>query len=59
MPGYRVYILNEEGRIIGRHDLDCVDDTAATVMVERQFPHPHMELWQLDRLVKVFGKPKR
>ena len=31
MLGYRAYLLDRNGRVIKRHDFECLDDTEAVV----------------------------
>jgi len=52
MAGYRLYLLNREGRIRRALDLECDTDEDA---VRRMDGHDHpfgMELWQHTRLVQ-------
>lgn len=64
MPGYRLYILDESGHIIDRHDLSCPNDRAAmlrsgelvnTRSAERELVNTHSaELWLLNKRVASF-----
>jgi hypothetical protein len=55
MPGYRLYFLDEMGRVRRRQDLECTDDKEA-VAVARAMKHPYgKELWSGTRPVETFN----
>lgn len=52
MDGYRLYLLNREGRIRRALEFECDTDEEAVSWMDEQ-DHPFgMELWQRARLVK-------
>ena len=56
MNGYRCYVLNKEGRISSRHDIETVSDAdamlkAETVAAGLSDEFPEIEVWQESRLV--------
>ncbi|RXH28697.1 hypothetical protein XH99_14890 [Bradyrhizobium nanningense] len=62
MPGYRLYILDESGHIIDRHDLSCPNDRAAMLRARQLVTTHSAELWLLDKRVasfKVRSQPYR
>jgi hypothetical protein len=56
MPDYRLYLLDDNGRIKGVIELDCEDDDRAGEAVEQQRDGHDMELWNRSRFVKAFPK---
>jgi hypothetical protein len=53
MGHYRIYFLDERGRIARAEDIDSVDDAAALAKArERHHPH-HIEVWQSNRLAAI------
>ena len=57
MPQYRLYILDADGHIKRRIDLDCRDDGEA---IERAIEHEigtGMDLWCDARRVRMFSPP--
>jgi hypothetical protein len=60
--GYRCYFLDQQGRIMGRAELPCADDTAASREAERlltEGQYPAAELWHLGRKIAVLrGLPE-
>ena len=59
MPSYRLYYLNSAGSIRQAVELPCLtDDEAITLAAAKRDGQP-MELWDRDRVVKVFpaGQP--
>ncbi len=59
MPGYRAYIIGDDGHFIKANALDCLDDKAA-IESAKQFVDGHdVELWQEDRCVaRLNRKPE-
>ncbi len=60
VPDYRLYFLNDSGHV--RHALnlpDCNDDAHAIAVITESLVASPMELWQGDRLVRVFGRRER
>ena len=45
MPHYRVYIIEEHGRLVGAAEFDCADDQEAKERA-REFDGQHAELWR-------------
>ncbi len=54
MPDYRLYLLDDEGRIRGRLDLQCEHDAEAIQAASEQSNGAPSELWQGSRVVKRF-----
>jgi hypothetical protein len=54
MLEYRLYCLDERGRILHSHDFEAADDQEAIQIADRR-EHPHFagELWQRGRKVEV------
>ena len=53
MGHYRIYFLDERGRIARAEDIDGADDAAASAQA-RSRRHPHyIEVWQSSRLAAV------
>lgn len=51
MANYRFYLLDRDGRIKGRRDIDCEDDLAARQIAET-IDHPYaVEIWLERRRV--------
>ncbi|WP_155809842.1 hypothetical protein [Bradyrhizobium sp. URHA0013] len=44
--GYRAYVLNDEGHIIGVHELNCVDDDEAKAA--QMLDGHDLEVWQVN-----------
>lgn len=49
---YRVYYLDEGGRVVRRETLRCESDDKALALLEAPRKEPVAELWDLGRLVK-------
>jgi hypothetical protein len=47
MPLYRVYILNEDGQLVGVLNLDCANDFSAKELAEQLADGCEVELWRL------------
>lgn len=56
MPHYRVYVLDEPGRLMAVVNLDCIDDDAAKECAQRLANGNEVELW---RLVTRFNSLER
>ena len=54
MGEYRAYFLKEDGHIVQRFDLVCLDDEAAKVHAKQLVDGHDVELWQLDRHIATF-----
>ncbi|MEY4965620.1 MAG: hypothetical protein RL274_1203 [Pseudomonadota bacterium] len=54
MQHYRLYHLNQTGRIVAAQDLQCQDDLDALQKAERE--HHSVELWQDIRLLARLKK---
>jgi hypothetical protein len=54
MPGYRLYLLDDRGHIIDRHDLNCPNDRAAMLRAAQLVNTHSAELWLLDKRVASF-----
>ena len=52
MRDYRVYYLDETGRVLRREVLRSESDEMAIALLDRPRPEPVVELWDLGRLVK-------
>ena len=52
MRDYRVYYLDEGGRVVRRETLRCKSDDQALALLDTPRPEPVAELWDLGRLVK-------
>lgn len=49
---YRVYYLDEGGRVVRRETLRCESDEKALALLDAPRKEPVAELWELGRLVK-------
>jgi hypothetical protein len=54
MPDYKLYFLDEDGRIRRALDLECRDDEQALSVVREHVSDQAMELWCGRRLVRGF-----
>jgi len=54
MGHYRLYFLDEQGRINRALDLECADDEEAVSRVSEHRYQYGLELWEGARLVKRF-----
>ena len=52
MRDYRVYYLDENGRVLRREVLRSENDERAIALLDRPREEPVVELWDLGRLVK-------
>lgn len=52
MRDYRVYYLNESGRVVRRETIRCESDERALALLDAPRKEPIVELWDLGRLVK-------
>ena len=48
---YKLYFLNTQGRVVGRCDLECNDDSSAEVAVAAHVDSRAMELRQGARFI--------
>lgn len=55
MKDYRVFIIGHDGRVVGRHDLFCLDDEAAKAEAAKLLDDHVMELWHRDQKIAEFN----
>jgi hypothetical protein len=53
MLEYRVYVINNDGRIIERIDLECLNDAKAVSDVKTYARKNDVEIWCGQRVVTV------
>lgn len=53
MLEYRAYVLGKNGRIMKRRDFEAADDKDALQHARQYVDGNDVEVWQLDRLVKL------
>ncbi len=53
MQDYRAYVLDQNGHVTQRHDFEFVDDEAAIIHARRFVDGHDVEVWQIDRVVKL------
>jgi hypothetical protein len=58
MADYRVYVIGADGHIFKAVGLVCADDAEAIEEAKRLGVDHDVELWQLDRKVATFDRPK-
>jgi hypothetical protein len=57
MPHYRIYILDNEGRIVSGTDAEFEDDTAAVVTVRLNLlHHAGAEIWSGKRFIAAIPR---
>jgi hypothetical protein len=54
MKGYRAYIVDPDGHIENRVDLNCEDEEEAIRLAKQLVDEHDVELWQLDRKIQTF-----
>ena len=54
MQQYCAFRIDGSGKVIGRTELSCADDTEAKRRTEALRDGDEIQLWQRDRLVAVF-----
>jgi len=54
MQQYCAFRIDGSGKVIGRTELSCADDTEAKRRTEALTDGDEIQLWQRDRLVAVF-----
>jgi hypothetical protein len=54
MAEYRAYILQLDGHVSYRVDLDCQDEAQAREKAKALVDGLDVELWELDRLIERF-----
>ena len=54
MGEYRAYLINRDGRIYLRVDLDFPDDEASKAHAEQLVDGADVELWQFGRKIETF-----
>lgn len=52
MVGYRLYLMNLEGRFTGVHEFMAASDSDAGALAERHARNQPFELWETARLVR-------
>jgi hypothetical protein len=57
MPHYRVYVLDEHGRLASVVNFDCTDDDAAREQAKRLADGREVQLWRQVAQFK-FGNPR-
>lgn len=55
MRHYRIYCLNEKGRILRARDAECTNDMAA--LAEPEPEHYPVEIWEGSRMVAMLRSP--
>ncbi|MCK1337306.1 hypothetical protein ABIB06_003730 [Bradyrhizobium sp. LB8.2] len=50
---YRAFIMSEDGRITGVHEMECADDVEATAKARQLLDGHDLEVWNRDRRVAV------
>jgi len=58
MLEYRVYILNDDGKIKSGKDLTCKDDEQAKKVAKQMVDGHAIELWQAARKIAHFAPEK-
>ena len=58
MPHYRAYLEGSDGHFLKVNDLDCSDDEAAIEAAKQLVNEYNVELWQRNRRIGRFSKPK-
>ncbi|SFI62708.1 hypothetical protein [Bradyrhizobium sp. Gha] len=48
---YRAYILDDDGRITGVHELDCANDEEAKEKAAQLFDGHDLDVWRRERHV--------
>ena len=56
MPDYRLYFLDDRGRIRRSFQFACDSDAAADEVAKDHRTGKPMELWQLDRCVAKYDR---
>ena len=60
MGDYRIYLLNERGRIQSGHDVSCDSDAEACAHAEGMLSrHSHAEVWLGIRQVGVISSQRK
>ena len=54
MQGYSAYVIDPDGHIIRRIELNCTDDEAAKAEAQKLADGHDIELWQHERRIDVF-----
>jgi len=57
MAGYRLYFLDDNGRIRDAAEFECVDDAEALAQAQSRADGRSMELWSGARVVRKIAKP--
>lgn len=59
MDGYRLFFLDEDGRINRGVELECLSDEEAIQAAEQYRDGLDLELWQRNRVVKKIPKLRK
>jgi hypothetical protein len=54
MQGYSAYVIDPDGHIIRRIELNCTDDEAAKAEAQKLADGHDIELWQGARMIATF-----
>jgi hypothetical protein len=54
--GYRAYLIDPSGRILGRTDLASADEEAAAKEAKQLVDGHDVELWEMDRKIATFRR---
>ena len=55
MPRYRFYLIDEDGRVTERHEIQYQDDELAIIGAAEEFPDEDVEIWDGARCVLTVG----
>jgi hypothetical protein len=53
MPYYKLYVLDENDRVTGRHEMPYPNDQAALAGVAREFGGQPVEIWEGARCIQL------
>lgn len=55
MPRYRFYLIDDDGRVTGRHEIQYLDDDLAVTGAAEEFPGENVEIWNGAHCVLAVG----
>lgn len=55
MPRYRFYLIDEDGHLADRHEIQYLDDELAIIGAAEEFPGEDVEIWDGARCVLTVG----
>jgi hypothetical protein len=55
---YRVYLLDDDGRLLAREDIIAENDEGAVLLATQLHNGHAIEVWQCDRRVALIEAPK-